>query len=230
METQTVKGPYKPRRTKRNPLPSLPQYFKTVLWTDLKKRLEKASHLCFIVVQNGEVNNVYIKTIEEEQTPVVKDTPTNKSVRNSDINVEIQPTPEDETQSSASGVDISPEEESGPAQETEETTSLPPETPAIPSIVSNPPPTAIKPSDPPVPSPPAPKPATPPPAPPKEPGTEVQAGHRIKARYQNQEVKGTIERVLREAGRVDEFVTILDSGNKVILNEEDLISLLVPEK
>jgi len=61
-------------------------------------------------------------------------------------------------------------------------------------------------------------------------GTEVEAGHRVKATYENQEVKGVISKVLKEPGKADEFITILDSGRKVILEEKDLLSLLVSEK
>jgi len=299
MEAQTVKGPYKTRRIRRNPVPQLPRYFKTTLWKDLKERLEKANHICFIIVQNGEVNNVYIKTIEKEGQSLQRAVPTNPGPRDSDIAKEVgtnkaeealhqnlhdstlaprkphqahsgeEPTesenrsPESQKDQKGNAVhdqplptaddrpggfpqprnrqDIPKADETRPGEEVpeEETTELPPE-PA--KIVQKPPPEAIPADSVPIQPSAAPEPAKPilpvmPKSPPAdqsaqdpESGTEVKAGHRVKATYQNQEVKGTIERVLKEADRADEFVTILDSGNKVILYEKDLISILTTEK
>jgi len=282
-ESQTIKGPYKPRRIRRNPIPHLPRYFKTALWNSLKERLEKVEHICFIIVQNGEVNNVYIKTIEKAEAIRKESSPdrvepskayetvqagSQAGIQSSNQqdnpkaeealhqNLEEPPalspiaSPTPSHQTGQGPTSATPREES---EETEvhqnlqeaaypeviedpgtkedeipeETTELPPETP---KIVTEPPAAAIKPPPPPIAPPPPASPETPPTAPPEASGTEVEAGHRVKATYENQEVKGIVERVLRESGRADEFITILDSGRKVILQEKDLISLLTTEK
>jgi len=232
---------YKPRRIKRNPIPQLPRYFKTMLWKDLMEKMKVVEHICFIIVQNGEVNNVYIKTIQKDGEISGKDgkrvgqpneaiqTPT--PVGNQPGNRESDIQAEEALHQNLQEPPVVPAQGGIPTQDDEipeeETTELPPETPAIPPKQAAP---AIKPPDP-IPTPPkAPEAPEAPKAPQQDQGTEVQPGHRIKAIYENTEVKGTVERVLREAGRPDEFITILDSGRKVILEEKDLVSLLVTEK
>jgi len=277
MEAQTIKGPYIPRRIRRNPVPHLPRYFKTMLWKDLKERLEKAKHICFIIVQNGEVNNVYIKTIENGQRDQKVHAGNDQGLQP----VPARPEPTDQREDRQS--DPKAEEalhqnlEDPPAAKTlqrddsvpddeipsEETLDLPPEasrTPAIaPNLVTKPNEIHIRPDR----SPPAPglaklgeketlpalpeapskdqvpePPYGPPKAssPPKEEETEVVPGHRVKAIYQNQEVKGTISKVLKEPGQEEEFIVILDSGRKVVMSEQKdgmgdgLLVLLTPEK
>jgi len=147
------KGAYRPRRIKRNPLPHLPRYFKTLLWKDLREKLEKAEHICFIIVQNGEVNNVYIKSIQTDEktpgyhaaTPEVEGAGIEESVASANIPPKASPKSEEplhqDLDPTAEEIEKArkeyketggiPFEDEEIPEEAEEVSELPPETPAI---------------------------------------------------------------------------------------------------
>ena len=267
-----------------------------MLWKDLRESIAEAKHLVFIIVQNGEVNNVYIKTIEME-TPRIPDKAKGipadkagqKAVRalhsnaqgvqrdmpEADLHQDLQESAlgdaekpdwtyrgrDNERADSSKEVreEIKkgreeykktggvPYEEEVPEEmpKTVRTTSLEDEVDAVlplptlpkteetppqtPEIVPNPPKGAVKTgSDTPgakQASPDDVKPGAGPvdrvPPPQADSGTEVQAGHRVKAIYENQEVKGEVKSVLKTSGQPDEYIVVLDSGRKVILGERE---------